>query len=83
MSLPPEIRLNIYKRVLIKERCVDFGRRRNFARSSSLLSANKTIATEGAEVLYSMNKFVLRPCRDKVRLATLQSYLPHHWSLTR
>ena len=75
MTLPPEIRLNIYKRVLIKEKCVDFGARRGFAHSSALLCANKIMAAEGAAVLYSMNKFVLRPCRDRVSSATVPALL--------
>ena len=62
MDLPPEIRLSIYKLVLIRRGCVDFGCRTNFAHSSALLRVNKTVAQEGAVVLYGMNKFYFRPC---------------------
>ena len=47
LSLPPELRLNIYKHILAKNSCVDFGYRRGFSHSSALLTVCKTIAQEG------------------------------------
>lgn len=47
MSLPPELRLKIYKLVLVRKSCVDFGSRRGFKHSSGLLSVCKVVAEEG------------------------------------
>ena len=67
MSLPAEIRLRIYELVLVKEVCVDFGRRKNFAHASGFLRVNKAVCAEGSAVLYGSNKFIFRPCRVMVR----------------
>ena len=47
VSLPPELRLKIYKLVLVKKPSVDFGSRRGFRHSSGLLSVCKVVAEEG------------------------------------
>ena len=51
MSLPPELRLKIYKIVLVKTPSVDFGSRRGFKHSSGLLSVCKVVAEEGEQCL--------------------------------
>ena len=66
MDLPVELRLDIYKLVLVKADCVHFGQRRGFSHSSGLLSVNRTVAREAAPILYGMNRFVLQPDRSNV-----------------
>ena len=66
MSLPAEIRLSIYKLVLVRDDCVDFCQRRNFAHSSHFLRLNRVIHEEGAAVLYGSNKFIFAPSKAKV-----------------
>lgn len=66
MDLPVELRLDIYKLVLVKADCVQFGQRRGFPHSSGLLSVNRTVAREAAPILYGMNRFVLQPDRSNV-----------------
>ena len=66
MDLPVELRLDIYKLVLVKTDCIQFGQRRGFPHSSGLLSVNRTVAREAAPILYGMNRFVLQPDRSNV-----------------
>ena len=67
MSLPAEIRLSIYKFILITEDSVDFAHRRNFAHSSHLLRLNHTVHEEATAVLYGLNSFTFEPSKDKVK----------------
>ena len=66
MDLPVELRLDIYKLVLVKADCIQFGQRRGFPHSSGLLSVNRTVAREAAPILYGMNRFVFQPDRSNV-----------------
>ncbi|KAG8532586.1 uncharacterized protein KY384_002463 [Bacidia gigantensis] len=57
MDLPVEIRLSIYKLVLVTKDCIEFGRRINFPHSSALLSVNRIVAREAAPILSEWNTY--------------------------
>lgn len=57
LSLPRELRDKIYKLVLAAPSAIVFHRRENFKRSAQMLRTCKTVAEEGARVLYGMNAF--------------------------
>ena len=56
-DLPSEIRIRIYRSVFVTEFQINFHSRKNFQRSSSLLSTCKIVHEEGRAVLYGENAF--------------------------
>ena len=56
-DLPYELRIGIYRRVLVREAPLDFVNRRGFCRSSQFLRTCKLVSEEGRAVLYSENSF--------------------------
>ncbi|KAF1356558.1 hypothetical protein BDV97DRAFT_394464 [Delphinella strobiligena] len=64
LSLPPELRNEIYRLVFVKKEKLDFGHPHNFTRSSHLLRTCKQIHEEGKSILYAENVFYFQSSRE-------------------
>ncbi|MCJ1248787.1 hypothetical protein MMC30_006006 [Trapelia coarctata] len=59
-SIPPELRVRIYRMLFRSENCIAIGVRQDFCRSSQFLRTCKLVHYEGRVILYRENKFQLR-----------------------
>lgn len=64
LSLPPELRNEIYRLVFAKQEKLDFGHPKNFSRSSHFLRTCKQIHEEGKSILYTENTFYFQASRE-------------------
>lgn len=71
LSLPPELRNQIYRMVFVDENRLDFGDPKNLSHTAALLRTCRQIHSEGCGFLYSENKFYWR--RHSVRRTPLWS----------
>ena len=59
-DLPYELRLGIYRRVLVKDTPLDFATQKGFARSGQFLRTCKLVNEEGGAIMYGQNSFHFR-----------------------
>ncbi|GAB7347615.1 hypothetical protein MBLNU459_g4489t1 [Dothideomycetes sp. NU459] len=60
LSLPAELRNQVYRLAFVTREKLNFGSPRNFARSSALLRTCRQVHEEGRSILYSENTFYLQ-----------------------
>ncbi|KAL1310963.1 hypothetical protein AAFC00_001183 [Neodothiora populina] len=64
LSLPPELRNQVYRLLFVTPDKLDFGHPRNFGRSSHFLRTCKQVHEEGKSILYSENTFYFQASRE-------------------
>ena len=64
LSLPPELRNQIYRLLFISTDKLDFGHPRNFSRSSHFLRSCKQVHEEARSILYAENTFYFQTARE-------------------
>ena len=64
LSLPPELRNQVYRLAFVTEEHLDFGNPKNFSRSAHFLRTCKQVHEEGKSIMYAENTFYFQTSRE-------------------